>query len=86
MLFLISIKLCFLSVCPVFLKYLSDQAGVGRHSQKYKVVSQAKPMTLFWVGVYRDLHQNMISHFNLTGISGDLNFSSLDREEFETFL
>lgn len=71
MLLLISIKLCFLSVCPVPLKLLSDQAGVGRHSsQKHKVVSQAKPIMLFQLGVYRDLYQSMISHFNLTGISG----------------
>lgn len=86
MFLLISIKLCFLSVCPVLLKYLSDQAGLGRRSQKYKVVSQAKPMPLSQIGIYRHLHQNMISHFNLAGISGDLNFSSLDREEIETFL
>lgn len=85
MFLLISIELCFLSVCPVLLKYLSDQVCTFC-SQKYKVVSQAKPMPLSQVGIYRHLHQNMISHFNLAGISGDLNFSSLDREEIETFL
>lgn len=27
----------------------------------------------------------MISHFNLTGISGEFRFSSVDREEIKTF-
>lgn len=66
----------------MLLKYLPDQAGVEvilLQSTQQLLCQSGKTHDTSQVGVYRDLHKNMISPFNLTSISGDLNFSSLDR-------
>lgn len=77
--------MCYWSTCLTRHELPAGLEGILPKSTQQLLRQSGKTCDTFRVGVCGHLIQNMISHFNLTGIPGDFGFSSLDREEIETF-